>query len=144
MIVWPSSPPRCSQTDCKRLVDGRLPEPTVQDDREATHAPLIQREDARLNWRQPAELLARQVRAYNPWPVAFAEIEGLTCRIFQARAVSRDDRNAEPGQLMRGQDRGERIVVACGEDALAIESLQAPGRRRVSARDWLNAHPDWT
>lgn len=127
----------------QRLVDGRLPEPTVQDDRKATHAPLIQREDARLDWRRPAELLARQVRAYNPWPVAFAEIEGLSCRVFQAQAVSRDDKNTEPGQLIRGQGRGGRIVVACGEDALAIESLQAPGRRRVSARDWLNAHPDW-
>ncbi len=131
-----------------RLVNGRLPDPVPQDDNQATHAPLIQREDARLDWRQPAELLARQVRAYYPWPMAFGEIEGLSCRIFRARSIdnSQLEKSAhgeEPGRLIKGHGDGQRIIVACGEGALAIELLQAPGRCQISARDWLNAHPDW-
>ncbi|AKS40702.1 methionyl-tRNA formyltransferase [Wenzhouxiangella marina] len=125
----------------KRLVEGSLPEPQPQDDALATHAPLIQREDARLDWSRPAVDLARQVRAYNPWPVAFGDIEGLSCRIFEARAI--EQISAEPGRLIRGAGEGREIVVACGQGALAIASLQAPGRKRVSARDWLNGHPDW-
>jgi methionyl-tRNA formyltransferase len=118
-----------------------LPEAQAQNDAQATHAPLIRREDARLNWTRPAAELARQVRAYNPWPVAFGELKGLEIRVFEAEAI--DHPGAEPGRLVPGQARPDAIVVGCGEGALLIRSLQAPGRKRVSSRDWLNAHPDW-
>ncbi len=128
-----------------RLVDNRLPEPRPQNDELATHAPLIQREDARLDWTRPAELLARQVRAYNPWPVAFGQVKGIDLRVFEAAAIagSIENINGSPGEVLRGEGDGEAIVVACGQGALALRSLQAPGRKRVSARDWLNGHPDW-
>ncbi|OAB62546.1 methionyl-tRNA formyltransferase [Leptolyngbya valderiana BDU 20041] len=124
-----------------RVARGDLPEARAQNDAEATHAPLIRREDAHLDWTRPAVELARQVRAYNPWPVAFGEVEGLQVRVFEAEAIDRPD--AEPGRLIRGHGHPDAIVVGCGEGALLISSLQAPGRKRVSARDWLNAHPDW-
>ena len=127
------------------LEGGKLPEPVAQDDALATHAPLINKSDARLDWHQPAEQLARMVRAYHPWPVAFAELEGMDFRIHRARAVS--DINASPGSLVRHHDNSysnrDAIVVACGSGALEILELQAPGRKRVTARDWLNSHPDW-
>jgi methionyl-tRNA formyltransferase len=86
-------------------------------------------------------MLARMVRAYNPWPVAFAEIEGIQCRVFRAAAVVED--SGPPGHLVREPGLRDRVRVACGAGALDIFELQAPGRKRVSARDWLNAHPDW-
>ncbi len=124
-----------------QLISGRLPAAIPQNDALATHAPLIDKADARLDWTAAAEQLARQVRAYNPWPVAFGEIAGQPCRVFRARA--RADLDGRPGELVRGHGRRDRIIVGCGQGALEIFELQAPNRKRLSARDWLNAHPDW-
>jgi methionyl-tRNA formyltransferase len=123
------------------LSSNRLPAPRPQNDALATHAPLIQREDARLDWTRPADELARQVRAYNPWPVAFGTVNGLELRVFEARVLKH--LQGEPGALLRGHGNGEAVVVACGEGALGLIQVQAPGRKRVSARDWLNGHPGW-
>lgn len=124
-----------------RLASGKLPEPVPQNDALATHAPLIQKEDARLDWQQDAESLARAVRAWNPWPVAFADIEGVQCRIFAAEPGP--GHGQPPGTLVRGHGRRDRLIMACGHGSLEITELQAPGRKRLTARDWLNAHPDW-
>ncbi len=125
----------------KRLASASLPEPVTQNPALATHAPLIKKEDARLNWNDDARALCRAVRAYNPWPVAFGDIEGVSCRIFRAEAGSLD--HGTPGELIRDHGRRDRVIVACGSGCLEIAELQAPGRKRVSARDWLNAHPHW-
>lgn len=124
-----------------RLAAGTLPEPRPQDEDLATHAPLIDKSDARLDWTEPAEKLARKVRGYHPWPVAFAEIEGVEFRIHRARAVPGNE--PRPGRIVRVRDSSDAIAVACGQGILEILELQAPGRKRVTARDWLNAHPDW-
>ncbi len=123
------------------LEQGRAPKAMVQDDALVTHAPLIKREDARLHWSQPAQALARMVRGYNPWPVAYAEIEGIEVKIYRARAGA--GRDLTPGQLVRGHGCRDAVVVACADGVLEILELQAPGKKRVSASDWLNAHPDW-
>lgn len=123
------------------LSSNRLPAARPQNDALATHAPLIQREDARLDWTRPADELARQVRAYNPWPVAFGAVNGLELRVFEAAVLKH--LQGEPGTLLRGHGDGEAMVVACGEGALGLIQVQAPGRKRVSAHDWLNGHPDW-
>jgi methionyl-tRNA formyltransferase len=125
----------------ERMEAGNLPEPEHQDERLVTHAPLINKSDARLDWHESADFLARMVRAYHPWPVAFAELEGIEFRLHRARAA--DGRGAAPGALVRDQGNRDAIAVGCGEGLLEILELQAPGRKRVSARDWLNAHPDW-
>lgn len=125
----------------ERLEAGRLPEPVAQDERQVTHAPRIRKEDARLDWSLPAERLAAMVRAYNPWPVAYGELAGEPVRVLAARsAVIRD--SGAPGTVL-GSPGGEVIRVICGEGALDITELQSPGKRRMPARDWLNARPDW-
>ncbi len=124
-----------------QLLAGQPPAPQPQDSARATHAPLIARSDARLEWHQPAQALVRRVRAFNPWPVAFATLEGLDVRIFRARAGGAVD--APPGTLVRGHGLRDAVVVACAEGSLEILELQAPGRKRVTAADWLNARPDW-
>jgi methionyl-tRNA formyltransferase len=124
-----------------RLVSGQLPAPARQNPSLATHAPMIDKADARLDWSLNSADLARMVRAYNPWPIAFGEIEGIQCRVFRAAAVVED--SGPPGHLVREPGLRDRVRVACGAGALDIFELQAPGRKRVSARDWLNAHPDW-
>lgn len=120
-----------------RLEAGTLPEPRPQDEGQATLAPLISRADARLDWRQPAEMLERKVRAYHPWPVAHAELDGREVRIHRARAVRGDSQ--APGTLVTDVGSRDAVRVACGEGMLEIFELQESGRRRVSARDWWNA-----
>ena len=125
-----------------RLADETLPPPTPQDDSLATHAPLIRKSDAAIDWQLDAGTLARRVRAYNPWPVAHGEIEGTPVRIFRARAVDAAGGSA-PGTPVTDAGHPEAIRIACGRGLLEILELQAPGRKRVSAAQWLNANPDW-
>lgn len=118
-----------------RLDAGSLPPARAQDEARATHAPLIDKADAHLDWNLPAGDLARMVRAYHPWPVAFGEIAGATWRIHRARAA---EGRASPGELLA--ERGPEVVaVGCGEGVLEISRLQGAGRKPVAARDWFNA-----
>lgn len=126
----------------QRLTNGRLPAPTPQDDAAATHAPRIAKDDARIDWQDDAESIARQVRAYNPWPVAFTTLAGQDLRIFRAHAEAADS-GAAPGERLTGRGHPDSIRVACGRGVLVIDELQAPGKRRMAAADWLNARPDW-
>lgn len=119
----------------ERIEAGTLPAAQQQNPELATHAPLIGKGDAGLDWNRPAEELARAVRAYHPWPVAYGDIEGRTWRILKARAAAG---NASPGELVKSRGP-ESVAVGCGRGVLEILILQAPGRRPVSARDWFNA-----
>jgi methionyl-tRNA formyltransferase len=120
-----------------KLASGELPDAVPQDDALATHAPLISKADARIDWCESATRIDRMIRAYQPWPVAWGSLGGASAvRIHRARPVAG---RGQPGEIMQGSGGG-RLLVACGEGALEILELQMPGRKRVSARDWLNAH----
>jgi len=107
-----------------------------QDDRQATYARKLDKAEARLDWGEPAEALARRVRAFDPWPVAEASLEGEQLRIWRARAEPAPP-GAVPGTVLACQTDGIRVMT--GRDALVIERLQRPGRRPVEARDFVNA-----
>lgn len=127
----------------RQRLDDSLPDPVPQDNLRATHAPLIRKSDAAIDWSQDAVALARQVRAYNPWPVAYGEVADVALRIFRARAQPSDAANAKAGALITGAGHPDSIRVVCGRGVLEILELQAPGRKRVAAAQWLNSHPDW-
>lgn len=126
-----------------RRAHGTLPEPVAQNDAEATHAPRILKEDAHIDWTADAATVARHIHAYNPWPVAFTELVDQPIRIFRARPVELDVGAAAPGQLLTGRGAPDELRVACGRGALSLLELQAPGKRRMSVADWLNARPEW-
>jgi methionyl-tRNA formyltransferase len=110
-------------------------EPQRQDDAQATYARKIRKEEARIDWSRPAVEIERQVRAFNPWPVAETLHAGEPLRVWQARAM----RGAgSPGAVL-GAGR-EGIDVGTGEGVLRVLSLQLPGKRPTDARDFLNAH----
>lgn len=125
----------------ERLEAGALPGPVAQDESRATHAPRIRKHDARLDWSMSGARLAAMVRAYNPWPVAHGELAGESIRVFAARPAAANEA-AAPGTVLAGRGDGA-VRVACGEGALDILELQSPGKRRLPAPEWLNAHPDW-
>ena len=101
------------------------------------YAHKIEKSEARLDWNEPAPALERKVRAFNPWPVAEAELRGERVRIWSAHAVAGDANNAMPGTIV-GTTR-DAIDVATGEGVLRIIEVQREGGRRIPARDWQNA-----
>jgi methionyl-tRNA formyltransferase len=113
------------------IVLGRL-EAIPQDDAQSTYAGKITREDAEIDWSQPAVAIDRQVRAFNPVPGAWTEALGEPVKIWLAKPVAGAD--AEPGTVVAAGRDG--LVVACGKGCLAIESLQRPGRGRVTGTEF--------
>ena len=110
-----------------------IPQPT--DDRVA-YAHKLEKTEAKLDWTQPADVLARKVRAFNPWPMAEAMLEGERVRIHAARPMALMHK-LPPGRLLLAGKTG--LDVACGEGALRITMLQREGGRAITAADWVNA-----
>jgi len=107
-----------------------------QDDDRATYAPKIGKQDARLDWQEPAAVLQRRVRAYNPVPGAFFLLDDTPVKCWRAGVVAGSG-EASPGDVLSAGRDG--IVVACGHDALRLDSLQRPGKRPVTAGEFSSA-----
>ncbi len=110
----------------------RVPQPAEG----ITYAAKIDKREAVLDWRADARLLARRVRAFDPFPGASLECGGETLKCWRATATP--DRGA-PGEVLAADAQG--LLVACGSGALRLQTLQRPGGRRVAAADHLRAHP---
>lgn len=110
--------------------DGQL-SATPQDETLVTYAHKLDKAEAIIDWRRNAEQLSRQVRAFNPFPVARTTWCGEICRLWLATSMAG---NGAAGEVV-GLDGG--IQVACGEGVLQIEELQLPGGRRLTAREFL-------
>lgn len=117
-----------------QLEQGRLvPEP--QDERLVTYAQKIQKQMAKIDWQQPVDVVARQVRAYYGWPVAYTSMGDKTLRIWEAQACL-EDTIFSPGTLFVEK---QQLCVACNPGVLKLEKIQLAGGKVVSARDFLNA-----
>ena len=102
------------------------------------YAHKLEKTEARLDFSQSARALERQVRAFDPWPVAEGEIAGEPVRIWAARAL--ETSHAAPiGTVLATQRDG--IDVACGDGVLRVTAVQRAGGKRISAADYLNARP---
>jgi methionyl-tRNA formyltransferase len=110
--------------------------PVVQPEAGVTYAGKIDKAEARLDWNQPAAILARKLRAFNPFPGAVVMLAGEPVKVWCGDAVAAGGR---PGQVLAADTTG--IVVACGEGALRLTELQKPGGRRVTAADFLHGNP---
>jgi methionyl-tRNA formyltransferase len=109
-----------------------------QDESLASYARKLSKSEARLAWRERAEVLARRVRAFIPWPVAEAALDGEQLRIHEARAIE-DPARAAPGTVLRAGADG--IVVAAGAGALVLKRVQLPGRRVIEASELAGSRP---
>jgi methionyl-tRNA formyltransferase len=105
-----------------------------QDDAEATYAPKVDRNVARVDWSRDALAVARSIRAYDPRPGAFTTLDGHEVKLFGARFAPRPH-SASPGQVLSVGDDG--LVVACGEGAVRLLQVQPAGKRRITAAEWL-------
>jgi len=122
--------------DCEA---GRLrPEP--QPEAGVTYAAKLARSEALIDWSQPAARIDRQIRAFNPWPVAETRVDGVPLKLLRSRLPqeSRPPAGAPAGTVLGLH--GDALEVACGDgQRLQVLTLQRPGRRAVGARDYLNA-----
>lgn len=112
-------------------------QPEIQDESLVTYAAKLDKEEAPLDWSKPAIDLERQVRAFNPWPVAETEYRGQKLRIWLAQALD-ETTTAAPGTVLV---RDKTLDVATGRGVLRLAEVQLPGAKRIAAQDFLNAHP---
>ncbi|MGO4502373.1 MULTISPECIES: methionyl-tRNA formyltransferase [unclassified Dyella] len=117
-----------------RVMAGESLAPQAQPDEGVTYAHKLDKAEARLDFTRPAIELERQVRAFDPWPVAEGEVAGEMLRIWAARAI---EGSGAPGSVL-GISR-EGIDIACGEGVLRVTALQRAGGKRITAADYFNA-----
>jgi len=102
-----------------------------QDNAQATHAPLLTKEDGRLDFTLPSDLLERRIRGYSPWPGAFTTFG--EDRVLIAKAAVAEG-SGEPGTVIATDKRG--ISVACGTSAILLEEVRPAGRKLMAASAW--------
>ncbi len=109
--------------------------PRPQNNAEATYAPLLKKEDGRIDWQRPAAEIHRRIRGFQPWPGCYSLFRGQGFHIWQARVVA-EAVSAPPGRMVVD---GGRLRIACG-GGTAIEALevQLEGRKRIQASAFLN------
>ena len=119
-----------------RISAGTLPA-TVQPEAGVTYAKKLSKDEARIDWTQPAERIARRIRAFNPAPVAWTELGSDRVRFWNARALALPS-TAEPGTVLDADSHGLHIATVDGR--LVVTELQRPGGKALPAslvrRDW--------
>lgn len=118
---------------------GIKPVARPQPEQGVTYAHKLDKAEAKLDWAQPADVLARTVRAFNPWPIAEATLAGERVRIHGAVALDLAHGQAPGTVLVAGR---EGIDIACGQGALRLRVLQREGGKAITAADYLNARRD--
>jgi methionyl-tRNA formyltransferase len=115
---------------------GQLRE-TPQPPHGATYAQKIAKEEAALDWSQPADVLARQIRAFDPFPGALAQWNGTSLKLWSAQTANApsDEFAVAPGTIVSANAQG--VVIACGDGAIRVTELQKPGGKRLPAREFL-------
>jgi methionyl-tRNA formyltransferase len=118
-----------------RLEHGALM-PVAQDNTQATYAAKLKKDEACLDWNGAAETLARRIRAFNPWPVAYTTLDGQTLRLWRAQAEPGAAAGAPAGAALAAAADG--IRVQCGQGVLCLSALQLEGGKVLEAGSFLN------
>ena len=120
----------------RKLEQGGL-SATPQPDEGVTYAAKIAKEEAALDFTQPATVLSRKIRAFNPFPGASGSFGDTQIKMWHAEAI---DRSGSPGDVLAANPQ-DGVIVACGEGALRITELQKPGGKRLPAAEFLKGFP---
>jgi methionyl-tRNA formyltransferase len=127
-----------------RRLDRNEITPQPQQNSQATLAPLLKKEDGRIDWNLAAPIIYNRIRGFDPWPGAFTTFRGKTCHIWGKPAQEKTKvaleapgaSAATPGVIL---PRGPDVLVACGDEtSLHLEFAQIEGRKRVTAQEFAN------
>lgn len=110
--------------------------PRKQDDSQATYAPMLKKEDGRINWQDAAARIACQVKGLYPWPGAFSFLDGLRVKICNAKALP--DKGLAPGVICLGPN--SQLWVGTGQGTLSILELQSAGSKQMSCDNFLRGY----
>ncbi|WP_318510969.1 methionyl-tRNA formyltransferase [Photobacterium leiognathi] len=111
-----------------------------QDDEQANYAKKLSKEEALIDWTMDAAAIERCVRAFNPWPMSYFTVAEQNVKVWQT-AVEADNQGKAPGTILSADKQG--VLVATGNGALRLISLQPPGKKAMSAADLLNSRREW-
>ncbi|HEU5246276.1 MAG TPA: methionyl-tRNA formyltransferase [Candidatus Udaeobacter sp.] len=120
-----------------RMLGQRTAPRIAQDNSLATAAPKLSREHGRIDWSEPAEVIERKIRAFNPWPGAFMTVSTngtQKLKIFSATVVGLQ---GKPGDLLKSEND---LIVAAGKGAISLQEVQLEGKRRMNASEFLRGH----
>lgn len=107
----------------------------AQDDDQACYAHKLSKEEGHIDWNQGANAISRLVRAFNPWPGTYTDLEQQRVRIHEAQPL--DESSSKPAGTVLRRDR-DGIDVACGDGVLRLTRVQLPGSRAQSVNDLIN------
>jgi len=108
----------------------------VQDDEQANYAKKLSKDEAKIDWHDEATHIERCVRAFNPWPVSYFQLDQHNIKVWQA-SLSEITSEAVPGTIIQADKHG--IVVATGQGTITLEQLQFPGKKAMAISDILNS-----
>ena len=111
---------------------------TPQNHAEATHVSMLDKSISPINWNKTPREIVKHIYGLQPWPVATMELEGAVYRVFAAQYTG-NHTGKEPGKIVSACNAGLEIACAGGE-TLMITELQAPGKKRMKAADFLRGH----
>ncbi|MGB1270492.1 MAG: methionyl-tRNA formyltransferase, partial [Endozoicomonas sp.] len=113
--------------------------PEKQDDSQANYAHKMSKEEARLDWSKSAQALDCQIRAFNPWPVTTTQLEDISIRVWEAKALDQGT-DLTPSTLIQADKSG--LDIACSKGTLRITKLQLSGSRAMTVQDLLNSRKE--
>lgn len=123
-------------------VQGQLV-PQPQDHEQASHTRMLKKEDGRIDWSRPAEVLARQVRAYIPWPNAYTTWRGKLLKILSAYPQSSLPGAIQPGKVLLETQSGaaQKVLrIAAGQGSLLVERVQLEGKKAMSVDEFVRGY----
>lgn len=125
------------------LIEAGEVEERPQDESRATLAPMIRRDDARIDWYRSAMEVGCQLRAFDNWPGAWTQMPDATIKMFRPLPVPEHGHSARPGTILdtAPADPAHGMLVACAEGAVWVREVQPAGRRRMRTADWLRGRP---
>lgn len=115
----------------KKFIAGEI-KPQPQDDDKATYCKLIKKEEAKIDWQKPVEIISAQIRAFYPWPVAWTTLNSKRAKIFPPVKITGG--TDEPGKISAQDDK---LIVAGQDKMLEILELQIEGKNKVKAKDFI-------
>jgi methionyl-tRNA formyltransferase len=120
----------------KRISTGSI-HSIKQDHSKATYAHKISKQDAKINWQQSAEIIDRQIRAYNPWPIAFTHSNDMAIRIWKALPIT-NSHNSIPGTILEINKQG--LDVATIDGCIRLQRIQLPNKKPLLVEEIIKAN----